>query len=160
MTTYDPEDGHCNSCDTWHDCDVAMRCLNPPKPAENRENQRDSAQIGEGVTHSNFNVDEWIERNVRVGWIAEKLSLPIIEAVRPILHEFAKDLLAQNCAKSSADVAEREPVSFIADRIIAFYKEHYSFPRQGESHMRDCIEQTLIDLWAKAGMKARPGDSR
>ena len=23
--------GHCLSCDTWHDCDVAMKCLNPER---------------------------------------------------------------------------------------------------------------------------------
>ena len=22
-------EGHCNACDTWHHCDVAMKCLNP-----------------------------------------------------------------------------------------------------------------------------------
>ena len=29
--TEEQGDGHCNVCDTWHDCNVAMKCLNPPK---------------------------------------------------------------------------------------------------------------------------------
>lgn len=31
----------------------------------------------------------------------------------------------------------------LTDRIIAAYKEHYSFPPQGESHMHDCIMDVL-----------------
>lgn len=31
----------------------------------------------------------------------------------------------------------------IADKIIAAYKAHYSFPPQGESHMHDCIMDAL-----------------
>ena len=31
----------------------------------------------------------------------------------------------------------------LADKIIEDYKQHYSFPWQGESHMRDCIMEAL-----------------
>mgnify|MGYP001560934242 CR=1 FL=1 len=29
-----PQEGHCNSCDTWRLCELHMKCLNPPKAAE------------------------------------------------------------------------------------------------------------------------------
>ena len=39
-------------------------------------------------------------------------------------------------------------MSRISEKIIADYKEHYSFPNdpQGESHMRDCIVDSLEPL--------------
>ena len=30
-----PQEGHCNSCDTWRLCELHMKCLTPPKSAEN-----------------------------------------------------------------------------------------------------------------------------
>lgn len=31
----------------------------------------------------------------------------------------------------------------LRDEILAAYKEHYDFPSQGESHMRDCLDDIL-----------------
>ncbi len=38
---------------------------------------------------------------------------------------------------------DKKDIAALTDQIISDYKQHYDFPQQGESHMRDCITDDL-----------------
>jgi len=51
----------------------------------------------------------------------------------------------QHTAIPASDSPTPAEAALLADKIIAGYKEHYSFPWQGESHMHDCMAATLLN---------------
>ena len=56
-TATDTENGHSNACDTWHDCNVAMRCLNPPRIIKATRKLRD--RFAALAMHAELNTSGW-----------------------------------------------------------------------------------------------------
>jgi len=102
MSTYDPEDGHCNSCDTWHDCDVAMRCLNPPVTAENGSNSL--ASLIKGVLQKALDRD----------WKNETLFQTAVISANAI--HWRNDLIEELREKIRANAAPVELSAMLAER--------------------------------------------
>lgn len=51
---------------------------------------------------------------------------------------------------------DSEAARLLRDRILAAYKEHYDFPPQGESHMRDVLDDELDALLSRQPAAREP----
>ena len=90
--------------------------------------------------------------------VPEVLKQALEQALEALKHHMEQTRTISQTERAIIDICrvlDRDSgsdTSAVIDRVINAYKEHYDFPPQGESHMRDCLADALdTEPWIPTG---------